>query len=239
MFPHLSRHMVQAAHIKLCCGSSTFLPFVWAYKARSLTYLSHLSTSSSRFLSSRMFQLRPAFALIALRLCPIFALTNPGTDAQTLFCSKRIFIWVSLHVYEAPCSWSHWVAALFSVMPPFELASLSLSQFSTISHSAFPGRSARIKKSNFCDGNVTFVSHYSSNCCLMLIWFVEHTRDTSIPALAIYSSISSRVGMILLTMTSYFGQMEVCSHLSRILFKFLGTHWIPCFNHKDQDHPRL
>ncbi|KAH8108856.1 serine carboxypeptidase [Phellopilus nigrolimitatus] len=41
-----------------------------------------------------------------------------------------------------------------------ELTTVSSDHFTTFSHPAFPGRSARIKKSNFCDGNVASYTGY-------------------------------------------------------------------------------
>ena len=88
-----------------------------------------------------------------------------------------------------------------------ELASLSEDSFTIISHAAFPGRSARIKKSKFCDGGVKSVSVFLTLPLAILTCRVARIRVISTLEPNIYSSTSSRVETIPQQMTSHCGQM--------------------------------
>lgn len=51
---------------------------------------------------------------------------------------------------------------------PDDLSLLSNDAFSVLSHAAFPKHSARIKKSNFCDGTVAYVTTSSGLVCMQV-----------------------------------------------------------------------
>ncbi len=52
---------------------------------------------------------------------------------------------------------ANWILLAFREISVLQLSSLSPSTYTRFSHPAFPGRSARIKKTDFCDGGVKFV----------------------------------------------------------------------------------
>ncbi|KAI5116945.1 hypothetical protein M0805_003673 [Coniferiporia weirii] len=58
-----------------------------------------------------------------------------------------------------------------------ELSSISSSEFTTFSHPAFPGRSARIKKSNFCDGGVNSYTGYIDSGSKHFFFYFFESRD--------------------------------------------------------------
>ncbi|KAI5117301.1 hypothetical protein M0805_008565 [Coniferiporia weirii] len=59
-----------------------------------------------------------------------------------------------------------------------ELSSVSSNEFTTFSHPAFPGRNARIKKSNFCDGGVnSYTGYIDSGSKHFFFYFFESRND--------------------------------------------------------------
>ncbi|KAH8108845.1 serine carboxypeptidase [Phellopilus nigrolimitatus] len=59
-----------------------------------------------------------------------------------------------------------------------ELTTVSSDHFTTFSHPAFPGRSARIKKSNFCDGNVaSYTGYIDVGAKHLFFYFFESRND--------------------------------------------------------------
>lgn len=61
---------------------------------------------------------------------------------------------------------------------PLDLSSLASEHFTTFSHPAFPGRSARIKKSKFCDGGVAYVHTFPSDVALHFEFLRENSSYT-------------------------------------------------------------
>ena len=64
-----------------------------------------------------------------------------------------------------------------------DLSSLGSERFTTFSHPAFPGRSARIKKSKFCDGSVK---------CVTLTYIVLYCTDLSSSAYTGYIDVNMK-----------------------------------------------
>lgn len=84
-------------------------------------------------------------------------------------------------------------------------------EFAVLSHVAFPGRSVRIKKSSFCDGNVRYacLTGYELEKSGSMFETTAHTRDILMSGSSTYSSTSSRAGAIPTRMMSCFGRTEV------------------------------
>lgn len=87
-------------------------------------------------------------------------------------------------------------------------------EFAVLSHVAFPGRSVRIKKSSFCDGNVRYacLTGYKEKFGSMFET-TAHTRDILMSGSSTYSSTSSRAGAIPTRMMSCSGRTEVSHSL--------------------------
>lgn len=88
-------------------------------------------------------------------------------------------------------------------------------EFAVLSHVAFPGRSVRIKKSSFCDGNVGYacLTGYKLEKFRSMFETTAHTRDILMSGSSTYSSTSSRAGAIPTRMMSCSGRTEVSHSL--------------------------
>ncbi|KAI5116338.1 hypothetical protein M0805_009174 [Coniferiporia weirii] len=67
--------------------------------------------------------------------------------------------------------------SLGTVGATLELSSIPRNQFTTFSHPAFPGQSARIKRSNFCDGGVASYTGYIDSGPQHLFFYFFESRS--------------------------------------------------------------
>jgi len=83
-----------------------------------------------------------------------------------------------------------------------DLSALSTNQFSILSHPAFPGRSARIKKSSFCDGEVdAYTGYIDVGTRHLFFYFFESRNDPDNDDVMLWTNggpgSSSSVGMLM------------------------------------------